>query len=60
MNSRYLASLALLMGGVSAQVTSQRIIDAAKTPADWLTYSGGYSGWRHSPLSQINRSHFLC
>lgn len=55
MKSRYLASLALLMGGVSAQVTSQRIIDAAKTPADWLTYSGGYSGWRHSPLSQITR-----
>lgn len=29
--------------------------DVAKSPnSDWLTYAGGYSGQRHSPLKQIN------
>ena len=29
---------------------------ARETPGDWLTYSGAYDGWRHSPLDQINRA----
>ena len=34
--------------------TSERIVDAAREPENWLTYSGGYGGWRHSSLDQIN------
>src|SRR5262249_14844522 len=30
-------------------------LHADKEPANWLTYSGGYRGWRHSPLEQIRR-----
>lgn len=38
-----------------AQVTSERILHAAKEPGNWLTYSGGYNGWRYSSLDQITR-----
>jgi len=46
---------ALLAGGmgVTAQVTSTRLVEAAKEPQNWLTYSGAYSGQRYSPLTQI-------
>jgi alcohol dehydrogenase (cytochrome c) len=37
-----------------AQVTFDRIVNAAKEPQNWLTYSGDYSGKRFSPLDQIN------
>ncbi len=37
-----------------AQVSYERILGAAKEPANWLTYSGGYAGWRFSSLNQIN------
>jgi alcohol dehydrogenase (cytochrome c) len=37
-----------------AQVSYERIVGAAKEPANWLTYSGGYAGWRFSSLNQIN------
>ncbi|RPH61747.1 MAG: PQQ-dependent dehydrogenase, methanol/ethanol family, partial [Acidobacteria bacterium] len=40
---------------VSAQVPYQRIADASRTPADWLTYSGNYQSHRFSPLDQITR-----
>jgi alcohol dehydrogenase (cytochrome c) len=48
-------AFALLAGGLQAhaQITPQRLVDAAQTPADWLTYSGTYSGQRYSTLSQI-------
>ena len=36
-----------------AQVTSSRLLHAADEPQNWLTYSGTYSGQRHSALSQI-------
>ena len=36
------------------QVTSQRLVKAAKEPQNWLTYSGDYAGWRHSALKQIH------
>ena len=44
---------ALLCAAASAQVPYQRIVDAAKEPANWLTYSGSYQGHRYSPLTQI-------
>ena len=42
--------------GLSAQVASDRIARAADEPANWLTYSGSYSGQRYSPLHQIDAS----
>ncbi|MBI3475848.1 MAG: PQQ-dependent dehydrogenase, methanol/ethanol family [Acidobacteria bacterium] len=37
-----------------AQVTSERLVNAAREPQNWLTYSGDYSGRRFSGLKQIN------
>jgi glucose dehydrogenase len=37
----------------SAAVTFQDLLDGLKNPSRWLTYSGDYSGQRHSPLTQI-------
>jgi alcohol dehydrogenase (cytochrome c) len=34
-------------------VTTQDLLDGLKHPGRWLTYSGDYSGKRHSPLKQI-------
>jgi alcohol dehydrogenase (cytochrome c) len=34
-------------------VDSMRLTEARQTPADWLSYSGGYDGWRYSGLHQI-------
>src|SRR5882672_315087 len=42
--------------GASAQVTPQRLLDAAKEPQNWLMYSGDYAGRRYSALDQINTS----
>jgi alcohol dehydrogenase (cytochrome c) len=36
-------------------VSVDRLISARSTPADWLTYSGAYDGWRYSELERINR-----
>ncbi len=36
-------------------VTAEELVNAENTPAEWLTYSGGYSGQRFSRLNQINR-----
>ncbi len=48
------AVVSALSGAVlSGQVPYQRLVDAAKTPGDWLTYNGGYFGHRHSTLAQI-------
>lgn len=41
---------------LSAQVTFDRLRDNPQANGNWLTYSGGYNGWRYSPLEQINRS----
>ena len=35
------------------EVTYQDLLDGLKDPTRWLTYSGDYSGQRHSPLTQI-------
>src|SRR3989442_64376 len=40
--------------GSYARVTFERLVNAAKEPQNWLTYSGDYAGRRFSPLDQIN------
>jgi alcohol dehydrogenase (cytochrome c) len=37
----------------SPAITSQDLLNGLKNPSSWLTYSGDYSGQRHSPLKQI-------
>jgi alcohol dehydrogenase (cytochrome c) len=37
-----------------AQVPYERILNAAREPGSWLTYSGNYAGHRHSPLTELN------
>jgi alcohol dehydrogenase (cytochrome c) len=39
--------------GALPAVTSQDLLNGLKNPSSWLTYSGDYSGQRHSPLKQI-------
>jgi len=41
-------------GPGTSKVTFERIVNAAREPGNWLTYSGNYQGWRHSPLTEIN------
>jgi alcohol dehydrogenase (cytochrome c) len=48
---RYLAFF--LCGAACAQVPYDRILNAAKEPGNWLTYSGNYLGQRYSPLTQV-------
>src|SRR5436309_3164751 len=38
-----------------AQVTYQRLLNAASEPQTWLMRMGNYSNWNHSALNQINR-----
>ena len=38
-----------------AQVSYERIVDAASEPGSWLTYSGSYGAQRYSTLDQIHR-----
>src|SRR6266850_2578194 len=40
----------------SAQVTSERLLNASKEPQNWLMYSGNYAGHRFSAPDQINTS----
>ena len=39
---------------LAAEIDSQRLINADKNPADWLTYHGSYNSWHYSGLDQIN------
>src|SRR5215470_19837734 len=57
-----LTILALALGVVApaaqqplpyASITQQDLLDGLKNPARWLTFSGDYTGQRHSPLKQI-------
>jgi len=34
-------------------VTNQDLVAGLKAPGRWLTFSGDYSGQRHSPLKQL-------
>ena len=43
----------LIPSPLSAQVTFERLLNAADEPHNWLTYSGSYSSNRHSALDQI-------
>ena len=55
--TRHVALSALLivtaLSTIDAQVTSDRLLKAADEPQNWITYSGGYAGHRHSQLTQI-------
>ena len=46
--------LALGTTSLHAQVTSDRLLNAAQEPENWLTYSGNYASTRHSLLDQID------
>src|SRR5215831_657635 len=41
---------------IGQEVSSQQLVDGLANPSRWLTYSGDYSGQRHSPLTQITSS----
>jgi alcohol dehydrogenase (cytochrome c) len=48
--------LAVGCGSARGQVTFERLVNAAKEPQNWLTYSGNYAGERFSRLDQVNTS----
>lgn len=48
------AILGTSMSVGAADVDFQRLLNADKTPADWLTYHGSYKSWHYSGLNQIN------
>jgi alcohol dehydrogenase (cytochrome c) len=50
---RALAIAIALATAASAQVSNEQLLDAAKTPSDWLTFSGSYQSQRYSALAQI-------
>src|SRR5947209_1394706 len=52
MTSRIIA-MAALAATASAQVSSDRLRNAAREPGNWLTYNGSYASTHHSPLAQI-------
>src|SRR5437899_1693501 len=39
----------------AAEVTYQRLLNAASEPQNWLMRMGNYSNWNHSALNTINR-----
>jgi len=50
-----LPCIVVLAGNSSlGQVTFERLVNSAKEPQNWMTYSGDYSGKRFSGLDQIN------
>jgi alcohol dehydrogenase (cytochrome c) len=53
----YLAGLVLagsLAASSAGAVDPSKIVDAEKSPGDWLTYHGTYKSYHYSPLDQIN------
>lgn len=50
-----LAAATLTAAPVVAQVSHDRIVNAAAEPQNWLTYSGNFQGHRFSPLTEIDR-----
>ena len=55
-HSGVLLALCLATVSLSAQITSERLANAASEPQQWMMYSGAYDGSRFSPLDQINRT----
>ena len=53
-----LAAIGVCLAAIStrAQVTSDRLTNAARDPQQWLMYAGAYDGSRFSALDQINRT----
>ena len=47
--------LVVMLAPLHAQLTFERLLKAEQDPGNWLTYSGNYRSWRHSPLNQITR-----
>lgn len=45
--------LCLVGASLSAQVSDDRLVHAAREPRNWLTYSGSYASQRYSTLTQI-------
>jgi alcohol dehydrogenase (cytochrome c) len=60
MNIRHFASVCVsiiwLQPAAPAQVTYDRLLNAAKDNGNWITYSGSYRSWRYSSLDQIART----
>jgi alcohol dehydrogenase (cytochrome c) len=53
----FLGSLVVLLPfHVHGQISSDRLLNAAKEPQNWLMYSGNYSSLRYSTLHQIDRT----
>jgi len=52
--TRILFACIVAASSVHAQVTFDRIVNSAKEPQNWMTYSGDYSGKRFSGLDQIS------
>src|SRR4029453_11490532 len=48
-----LAVAVIIAQPVDAQVTSDRLVTAAREPQNWLTYGGGYDSQRYSLLNRI-------
>src|SRR5262249_57289154 len=44
-----------LVPASAAEVTYQRLLNAASEPQNWLMRMGNYSNWNHSALKEINR-----
>src|SRR5688572_3617131 len=49
-----LAVALLAVQSIDAQVSSARIVDAAREPQNWLTYNGTYDSQRYSLLKRID------
>jgi len=47
------ALAALLAGAAAGQVSFERVRNAGREPANWLTYSGNLLGHRFSPLTEL-------
>ena len=52
--SMILSAAAWCAGHAFGQVTFDRVVNSAKEPQNWLTFSGNYAGHRFSALDQIN------
>ncbi len=44
----------LLGEAASQRVTTERLLNAHREPANWMTYCGAYHGWRYSALTQVS------
>src|ERR1044072_2758850 len=51
-----LAGALFMPFAADAQVSAERLLNAASEPHNWLSYSGSYMSQRHSALKQIRAS----